>query len=90
MTMFEGAKVASDTGILDVEIMEEYIVKNLSGVIGAEYAETDNRITFTEGEITYDPDLTDEDHGVWIAAISGFLAVSAVVAIWGIHRKRNI
>ena len=90
MTMFEGAKVASDTGILDVEIMEEYIVKNLSGVIGAEYAETDNRITFTEGEITYDPDLTDEDHGVWIAAISGFLAVSAVVAIWGVHRKRNI
>ena len=90
MTMFEGAKVASDTGILDVEIMEEYIVKNLSGVIGAEYAETDNRITFTEGEITHDPDVTDEDHGVWIAAISGFLAVSAVVAIWGIHRKRNI
>ena len=60
MTMFEGAKVVSDTGILDVEILENYIVDHLGGVIGEKYAEPDNRIAFTEGEPT---DNTNDTQG---------------------------
>lgn len=87
MAMFEDAEVISDTGILDIEILEEYIVKNLSGVIGDEYAEADCRITFTEGEIAHQPDGT---YAVWIAAIAGVLAVTAVVVVLVIYRKRKI
>ena len=91
MTMFKGAKVIRDTGILDVEIFEEYIVENLGGVIDETYAEADGRITFTEGEVTLQPDVTDEEHGdhtIWIAGISGVLAVAAVAVILTRRRKR--
>ena len=56
MTMFEGAEVVSDTGILDIEVLESYIVNNLRGVIGERYREVQNRVTFTEGELTPTPD----------------------------------
>jgi hypothetical protein len=84
MTMFEGAKAVSDTGILDVEILEEYIVENLGGVIDEEYAEADGRITFTDGEVTHH----QGEHAVWIAGMSGVLVVAAVAIILAL-RKRN-
>ena len=37
MTMFEGAEVVSNTGILDVEILEKYITEDLGGVIPTAY-----------------------------------------------------
>lgn len=61
MTMFEGARVVSNTGILDIEILEQYIVNNLGGVIGEEYAESDNRIKFTEGEVIDNSNDTQGD-----------------------------
>lgn len=88
MTMFEGAKVISDTGILDVEILENYIVDHLGGVIGEGYEEVDRRITFTEGQIAYYPYVSDGDHAIWIAAIFGILAVVTVVTVLTIRRKR--
>jgi 2',3'-cyclic-nucleotide 2'-phosphodiesterase (5'-nucleotidase family) len=81
MTMFENAKVIRDTGVLDVEILEEYIVKNLGGVIGEGYAEAELRITFTDGD--------DGNYAIWIAAISGVLTVATVVAVFVIRRKRK-
>lgn len=47
-TMFKGAKLLSDTGILDVELLESYITENLSGVIGGEYAQSQNRINILD------------------------------------------
>lgn len=61
MTMFEGAKVVSDTGILDIEVLESYVVNHLSGVIDERYAEANRHITFTEGEVTSNPDDTEEE-----------------------------
>ena len=84
MSMFEGAKAVSDTGILDVEILEEYIVENLGGVIDEEYAEADGRITFTDGEVTHH----QGEYAVWIAGMSGVLVVAAVAIILAL-RKRN-
>ena len=50
MSMFDGVKILKNDGMLDVEALETYITENLGGVIGEEYAEVDNRITFTDGE----------------------------------------
>ncbi len=47
-TMFKGAKLLSDTGILDVELLESYITENLNGVIGGEYAQNQNRINILD------------------------------------------
>lgn len=46
MTMFEDTKVVRDAGILDVEILEDYIVHNLGGIIDERYTQADRRITF--------------------------------------------
>ena len=46
MTMFKDAVISDPTGVLDVELIESYIVNNLNGVIDEKYAAVDNRITF--------------------------------------------
>lgn len=51
MTMFKDAKILDAEGILDVEVLESYIVDHLDGVIGEEYAETQQSITFTDGKV---------------------------------------
>ena len=95
MDMFEGAKVISDTGMLDIEVLESYIVKNLGGVIpetyakGTEtYATANTRITFTEGYATHSPYTTDGDHAIWIGAIGLALAIITFTTVM-IIRKRN-
>ena len=91
MTMFEGAKVICDTGILDIEILEEYIVNDLGGVIDNRYAEADCRITFTEGDATLHPDAVRGDDSVrvtWILVILAALAVTVLVTTSVIRRKR--
>lgn len=89
MTMFEGAKVISDTGILDVEIFEDYIVNDLGGVIGDKYAQADRRITFTEGEVTDLSDVTGDGgmDPMWITVTVGALAVVGVATVFVIRRK---
>ena len=49
MSMFKDAKVVESEGMLDVEVLERYITDNLNGVIGEEYRDVVNRITFTDG-----------------------------------------
>lgn len=94
MTMFEGAKVVSDTGILDVEILESYIVNELGGVIGERYADADRRITFTKGELTDDENTADSEQDqavvIWIAAGAGVLAVAIIAAVLLVCRKKKI
>jgi len=55
MSMFKNAKIIMNDGVLDVEILEKYIVENLKGVIGDQYAFAGDRIVFTEGEIDDTP-----------------------------------
>lgn len=43
-TMFQGAKVISDKGMLDVELLEIYITDCLNGVIEEDYKESQNRV----------------------------------------------
>lgn len=50
MSMFQGATILKNTGMLDVELLEKYITEHLGGEIGEQYATVENRITFTEGK----------------------------------------
>jgi 2',3'-cyclic-nucleotide 2'-phosphodiesterase (5'-nucleotidase family) len=78
MTMFAGAEVVSDTGILDVEVLERYVVHHLGGVIDDRYAQANGRITFTEGIQTDPPYVTDGDHTIWILAVGGVVALALI------------
>ncbi len=51
MTMFKDAKILDAEGTLDVELLENYIVDYLGGIIDERYAEVENRITFTDGRL---------------------------------------
>lgn len=51
MSMFKDAKILENNGILDVQVLEQYIVENLGGVVDEKYASADNRITFTDGYV---------------------------------------
>ena len=48
MSMFKDARILTNDGMLDVELLEKYIVENLGGHIGEQYATVENRITFTK------------------------------------------
>ncbi len=48
MTMFKNAEILKNDGMLDVEALERYIVEELNGRIGQEYANVKTNITFTE------------------------------------------
>ena len=50
LTMFKDSKLIDAEGTLDIELLENYIVDHLGGVIGEEYAKPQGRITFTEGK----------------------------------------
>ena len=88
MTMFEGAKVVSDTGILDVEILENYITNNLGGVIDEKYARVNLHVIFTEGFQSQPSYLTDGDHAVVIGAIGLVLAIITIVTVLIIRKRR--
>lgn len=90
MTMFEGAKVVSDTGILDVEVLESYIVNDLGGVIDESYATATRNLAFTEGKQYGNPFVTDGSHAVWIAGIAIVLAVSLIIAALVINMRASM
>ena len=66
----------SDTGILDVEILENYVVHHLDGVIDDRYAQANGHITFTEGIQTDPPYVTDGNHTIWILVVGGVVALA--------------
>ncbi|MEE0899191.1 MAG: 5'-nucleotidase C-terminal domain-containing protein, partial [Acutalibacteraceae bacterium] len=73
MSMFKDAKIVESEGMLDVEVLERYITDNLNGVIGEEYKDVVNRITFTDGYENAD----NEDKAVTRA--------EAIVALWNME-----
>ena len=73
MSMFKDAKVVESEGMLDVEVLERYITDNLNGVIGEDYKDVVNRITFTDGYENAD----NEDKAVTRA--------EAIVALWNME-----
>ena len=54
LSMFKEATLINDEGTLDVELLENYIVDYLNGVIGEEYAAPQSRIVFTDGYLIHE------------------------------------
>ena len=50
MRMLKDAKILDAEGILDVELLENYLVDYLGGVIDERYAHAENRVVFTNGK----------------------------------------
>ena len=48
-SMFRDAEILLNDGMLDVELIEKYIVEHLGGVIGQEYADAQGRIRILDG-----------------------------------------
>lgn len=59
MKMLEDAVILQDDGVLDVEALERYIVEDLGGVVGKEFAEATVNVTFTEGYSDSSEDETE-------------------------------
>ena len=59
LSMFKDAKILQNDGMLDAELLERYIVENLGGVIGEEYAEMMPNITFTDGENSTEQEIPE-------------------------------
>ncbi len=104
MTMFKYAKILDAEGTLDVELLENYIVEHLGGVIGEEYAEVKPNISFTDGVITETPDnnenneeedkepsspQTGDNSYIVVWILLAVLSLSALV-ILGIYRRKEI
>ena len=104
MTMFKDAKILDAEGTLDVELLENYIVEHLGGVIGEEYAEVKPNISFTDGVITETPDnnenneqedkepsspQTGDNSYIVVWILLAVLSLSALV-ILGIYRRKEI
>ena len=90
MTMFEGARVISDTGILDVEILESYIVDRLGGTVGTQYAETDRRVSFTEGVIEDSNNDVRVDYATVATAAVVVLLVVVLAVLLVRERNRRV
>ncbi len=102
MAMLKGAKILQNDGMLDVELLEKYIVENLGGVIGQEYREVQTNITFTDGEIVDKPEVDDErntgihspqtgdvNHISW-GIVLMFVSGSTVALMYYCLRKRDV
>lgn len=62
MKMLENSVTLKNEGLLDVEVLERYILEELGGVVGQKYAEASVNITFTEddGNVS-SPEISDEE-----------------------------
>lgn len=104
MTMFKDAKILDAEGTLDVELLENYIVEHLDGVISEEYAEVKPNISFTDGVITETPDnnekneeedkepsspQTGDNSYIVVWSLLAALSLSGIVAL-GFYRKKEI
>ncbi len=51
MSMLADAEIILNNGMVDVELLEQYIVNTLGGVVGQQYENVVSHITFTQGEV---------------------------------------
>ena len=86
-TMLAGAKVLSDSGMLDVELLEVYITEHLNGVIGEEYKTSQGRINVIDGKEII-PDTSDVNSAVLII-LMGFAAVTVLTTVLLNRKQRN-
>ncbi len=67
-SMLDGSPITVNNGLLDVELLELYITEHLGGVIGEEYATSQNRITVGAPAVQGDSPQTGDvsEAGSWL------------------------
>ncbi len=86
MSMLQSAKILQNDGTLDVELFEKYIVENLGGVIGQDYAQVNKNITFTDGELTDNATQTGDN----FSALALLAALAAGTVALQTRRTKKI
>lgn len=87
MSMFKDAKILDAEGALEVEVLENYIVDYLGGVIGEEYKEVKTNITFTDGVIN-DTIYNGANIYIVLGVVLSVLSISSL-GIWLSNRKNK-
>jgi hypothetical protein len=77
LTMLESAKIIQNEGTLDVEVLEQYIIEELGGIVGEDYREVNASITFTEGEI-----YASNASWVWVIGIAAGVAIVLALVVF--------
>ena len=77
LTMLESAKIIQNEGTLDVEVLEQYIIEELGGIVGEDYREVNANITFTEGEI-----YASNASWVWVIGIAAGVAIVLALVVF--------
>ncbi|MBQ8534028.1 MAG: bifunctional metallophosphatase/5'-nucleotidase [Clostridia bacterium] len=87
-TMFKDCEVVSDNGMLDVELLEEYITEHLNGEIGTEYASSQNRIKlYTAPKEEQEKVDTGDDTPVLPTTITFFSSLYALCILF--YKKKE-
>lgn len=99
-TMFDNAKIISNNGMLDAELLEVYINEHLNGVVGKEYEASQNRVTVvTEEQIETLPEGTTPnadtseksphtgDNRAYICMIVATSILVSIFSIYAYYRK---
>ena len=81
MKMLEDTVVLEDEGLLDVDEMERFIVEDLGGVVGQEYAETAVNITFTSGEVSSADETNSTNSTLWIVGMAAGVVLLGLVVV---------
>lgn len=89
MSMFKNARIIDGEGILDLEVVENYIVNHLGGVIGEEYSEVSKNITFTDGIVSDNPQTSD---AIRLETAFAVISVSivAIALLFGQKKKKAV
>ena len=90
MTMFKDAKILDAEGTLDVELLENYIVEHLGGVIGEEYAEVKPNISFTDGVITEIPENNENNEQEDKEPSSPQTGDNSYIVVWVLLAVRSL
>ncbi len=78
MVMLADGTVIRNDGMLDVEVLEKYVLEELSGVIGQQYKDVSQSIFFTDGQVQDNPQTSDNADISLLVIIAAISAASVI------------
>lgn len=79
MAMLADGTVIRNDGTLDVEVLEKYILEELSGVVGEQYKEMSQNVFFTDGKNEDNPQTSDSN--ISLLVITSLIGLAGVIYI---------
>ena len=79
MAMLADGTVIRNDGTLDVEVLEKYILEELSGVVGEQYKEMSQNVFLTDGKNEDNPQTSDSN--ISLLVITSLISLAGVIYI---------